>query len=182
MKRAAFTLIELLVVIAIIGILIALLFPAVQMVRESARNVQCANNLKQIGTALHLHHNTFREFPVGYDKYRWGWGAKVLPYLESKNLQEQFYLGIPSSCVESKEGREIPLNLFKCPSDSSREEPQMFWDSVSVPFVIDGEAVCMASSNYVGCFGSRSFLIGWTGKFRADGQGLFRQDKGDQCV
>ena len=96
-----FTLVELLVVIAIIGILIALLLPAVQAAREAARRMQCANKLKQQALALHGHHDVYRKFPYGA-RFSWGWTwhAYILPWIE----QSAIYEGIAPEVIETDAG------------------------------------------------------------------------------
>ncbi len=132
--RRGFTLIELLVVISIIGILIALLLPAVQQVRESANRLTCSNNLKQLGLACQQYNLTYSTFPYGrkYDMWdTYTWSENILPYLEQNAIYADYYtlpqLGFKASYPGPNgpigndprltEGRTTVLKMFLCPSD-----------------------------------------------------------------
>ncbi|MFK7767655.1 MAG: DUF1559 domain-containing protein [Mariniblastus sp.] len=123
--RYAFTLIELLVVIAIISVLIGMLLPAVQMVREAARRSSCANNLHQIGLGIHNYHAAHQEFPIGGIEWRSGgdlskrqlaWSAFLLPFLDQKNVYDQLDLKTPFDSLENEEAAATIIPVFVCPS------------------------------------------------------------------
>jgi prepilin-type N-terminal cleavage/methylation domain-containing protein len=130
-SRPGFTLVELLVVIAIIGILVALLLPAVQAAREAARRMSCANNLKQIGLSLHNYHDVFKAFPpaglylIHKPGASWSAQARLLPYLEQSDLENLINWSLAYDSQPAVAGTRVPVYL--CPSetnDRSRPDPQ----------------------------------------------------------
>ncbi|MCR9115484.1 MAG: DUF1559 domain-containing protein [bacterium] len=120
MSRRAFTLVELLVVIAIIGVLIALLLPAVQAAREAARRTSCNNNLKQIGLALHNHVDVRKRLPEGYagnDEY--AWAAFLLPFMEQTNVYKSTDISGTNDTISGTSAAALanPIEIFRCVSD-----------------------------------------------------------------
>jgi len=116
-RRRGFTLIELLVVIAIIAILIGLLVPAVQKVREAAARTQCTNNLKQFGLALHNHHDSKKFFPPGRDSKDFSTHAYLLPFLEQDNIYRTIDFTVSYNNAVNAPARSQMVPIFLCPSD-----------------------------------------------------------------
>lgn len=167
-RSRGFTLVELLVVIAIIGILVGLLLPAVQAAREAARRMQCTNNLKQIGLAMHNYSDSHKVFPPGcvyvwplapapdlnvaIQQGNWSWGALVLPYIEQTNLYNAFGVStrsLPSSMSvpANLAAMKVPLPTFRCPTDNG---PEL---NTGRLFTNDSGNVAnqaLATSNYIG--------------------------------
>ena len=159
-KSRGFTLVELLVVIAIIGILIALLLPAVQAAREAARRMQCANNLKQLGMAMHNYHSALGCFPPGFmaidhlgqTKGGWAWGVFLMPYIEQSVLKDQLsatkytlsqVIGDPALLPML----QMNLPVFTCPS-SQLEPLREFQGSGSEMVSTSSYTCCRGFYNY----------------------------------
>jgi prepilin-type N-terminal cleavage/methylation domain-containing protein len=116
-RRSGFTLIELLVVVAIIGVLISLLLPAVQKVREAANRTSCLNNLKQIGLAAHNYHDTFRRLPPGQTDTRFSALSKLLPFMEQDNLYKMIDFNAVDFDPVNQPAISVNISMFRCPSD-----------------------------------------------------------------
>jgi prepilin-type N-terminal cleavage/methylation domain-containing protein/prepilin-type processing-associated H-X9-DG protein len=173
-RRRAFTLVELLVVIAIIGILIALLLPAIQGVREAARRSQCTNHLRQLGLGVHSYADSHRgAFPPGCVDddtliESWGWGAFILPFIEHKGLydnmrvkQQKLYDVLRDPKLRSL--AQTPISVFRCPSDiTPKQVPKELRHFNGKGNVGKIE---LGTSNYVACQG----LFDKPGSFQNNG-------------
>ncbi|PQO35509.1 DUF1559 domain-containing protein [Blastopirellula marina] len=152
-KRRGFTLVELLVVIAIIGVLIALLLPAVQQAREAARRMQCTNQMRQIALAMHNFHDTYRELPPGsqgnnpWGRDSYSYYCFILPFIEESAMYDQidFTNKINGAVGRGGQARIGLLDTMLCPSDDTniQEEGVLEWQNALHNYV-----VCYGDSNY----------------------------------
>lgn len=176
--RRGFTLVELLVVIAIIGMLVALLLPAVQAAREAARRMQCSNHLKQLGLAMHNYHASHNQFPAGYLSYPtsdgsapgwaqidsltwdaapgWGWGSMILPFLEQATTAAALQYSRPVWDVANATAVESKLPVFLCPSASGGDEAFTVRDDSGNALTMGGRQVRLGRSHYVASHGQES--------------------------
>ena len=175
-SRLAFTLVELLVVIAIIGILVGLLLPAVQAAREAARRMQCSNNMRQFGIAVHNYESAYRQMPAGWiDNFAsgepgWGWAAGLLAFMEGGNLHNSIDFRLPIEASVHDQVRVTVVSTFICPSDPGDNifeiaegdghghdhdhfgTGQQYWESMVDEH--EEKLFPIAKSNYVGMFGT----------------------------
>ena len=169
-NRHGLTVLELIVTIAICAVLLGLLLPAVQSAREAARRTQCQNNMRQLGLALHQHHDTFSRLPAGWAEVKGtpvasGWVPSLLPFIEQSALQEEVRNKWPVDLLAKSDAESSLLQspaLLNCPSDVASNSFQLFMESFEND-AIDGASELHLSetalmelphTNYVGIAGT----------------------------
>jgi prepilin-type N-terminal cleavage/methylation domain-containing protein len=176
-RRLAFTLVELLVVIAIIGLLVALLVPAVGGAREAARQISCFNNLKQLGIAAQSYHSANDVLPASIEhvnqttdaEANWGWITRLLPHMEMQTFYDallvdvypldEMRLGTTDARFDSfRNAAQKPVSTLVCPSGMPQEPNAKMSDRWFEPKSYDAP---FATSNYAACFGPNTSNIGW---------------------
>jgi prepilin-type N-terminal cleavage/methylation domain-containing protein/prepilin-type processing-associated H-X9-DG protein len=150
-RSSAFTLVELLVVIAIIGVLVALLLPAVQAAREAARRTQCLNHLKQIGLAMHNYNDTYGTLPNSRRDASYTWMAQILPQIEQPALFAKWKLG-PSYNTQLQECREARVSIYYCPSRRTSSSAKIIDEAMDGP----GPMTTGIVGDYAACTGDSS--------------------------
>ena len=171
-RRAAFTLVELLVVIAIIGLLVALLLPALNAVREAARSTNCKSNLRQVALALLSHQDTHKKLPAGWENDDdndpeadpgWGWAARILPYMEQGHIADEIDFDLPITNAANQTARERIIAAYLCPSDLAVHTVTLTSESSPGTPLFD-----VGRANYIGVFGSAEIE-----DVPSDGDGVF---------
>jgi len=191
-----FTLVELLVVIAIIGILVALLLPAVQAAREAARRMSCSNNIKQIGIAFHNYHDTHKKLPAPYVLCRLdmlgaplpgpagdtahAWGTALLPFMEQQPLYDQFDINVPffspfgPYTYDNQTPSQERVEVFQCPSTAGGPQVNDFLEpNFSIPWKAARSDYC-ATNGMLGVW-ANAFYTPVFGSPMADRDGVLNQ-------
>ncbi|MEZ6065822.1 MAG: DUF1559 domain-containing protein [Planctomycetaceae bacterium] len=165
-RRAGLTIVELLVVLSVIAVLSGVLLPAIQQVRETSRNLQCGQHLKQLGTALHAYHDSWRALPPGLrcDASRttaFGWAATLLPHLEQTPLHNAIDFHSAVATPGNLAIATARIELFTCPSDNAPETFELFAEAdhefaAISPLTTSTEPVLarLPSASYLGVFGT----------------------------
>jgi prepilin-type N-terminal cleavage/methylation domain-containing protein/prepilin-type processing-associated H-X9-DG protein len=161
--RCGFTLVELLVVIAIIGVLVALLLPAVQAAREAARRTQCLNQLKQIGIAMHNYNDTYDNLPNSRRDASFTWMVPILPYVEQPALYDQWKQG-PSFNSQVQIAREARIKGYFCPSRRAAAQAQIITEDMD-----GGGSTTGTPGDYAACASNSSITTGDYWQNRANG-------------
>lgn len=153
--------VELLAVVAVVGILLAILLPAVQMAREAARRLQCLNNLRQLGVAIHCYENTHQVFPPAYFRVpRRSLFTFLLPYIEQEAIAQRYRVGVPWTAVVNQEATRTQISLLICPSAPGGRQYvtdyatcEDFWSVPKSQLVTSGQVA--ARSNWENLFRSQ---------------------------